>query len=77
MNGPESNNLPPCGRGIGFAATCIANSKKRNWHGTAGSFSKINERNSFISVGCEFGGIMQMNDLLNDKFNTQNDSGCG
>jgi hypothetical protein len=24
-----------------------------------------------------FGRIMQMKDLLNDKFNTQNDSGCG
>jgi len=29
-----------------------------------GEFSKINDRNSFISVGCEFGRITQMNDLL-------------
>jgi hypothetical protein len=40
-------------------------------------FSKVNERNSFISVRFKCGRIMQMNDLLNDKFNTQNDSGCG
>jgi len=42
-----------------------------------GVFQKSTIEILFISVGCEFGRIMQLNDLLNDKFNTQNDSGCG
>jgi hypothetical protein len=49
--------------------------RKLAWHG--GEFFKNQRAKFFISVGCEFGRIMQMNDLLNDKFNTQNDSGCG
>jgi hypothetical protein len=51
MNGPESNNLPAWRRGIGFAPTCIATSKKETSTARRGVFQKINDRNSFISMG--------------------------
>ena len=79
MNGPESNNLPGLRSGHRICTYVYREfeNEKRKLAWYDGEFCKNQRSKFFISIGCGFGRIMQMNDLFNDKFNTQNDSGCG